>query len=67
MNARTKPKRPDRASNVAHDDRRARLEGEFEQIIAAMQAPKSKRGVRALFAASPAELGKAAVKAARAR
>ncbi len=43
----------------------ASLRQEFDQLLAAMQAPKAKSGVDALFAATPAELGIAAVKAAR--
>ena len=37
----------------------------FEQLLAGMQTPKARKGVDAAFKASPAELGRAAVKAAR--
>jgi hypothetical protein len=43
----------------------AGLRQEFDQLLAAMQTPKAKAGVDALFAATPTELGAAAVKAAR--
>ena len=43
----------------------AGLRQEFDQLLAAMRAPKAKAGVDALFAATPTELGAAAVKAAR--
>jgi prevent-host-death family protein len=37
----------------------------FEQLLAGMQTPKARKGVDAAFKAAPAELGRAAVKAAR--
>lgn len=37
----------------------------FEQLLAGMQTPKARKGVDAAFKASPAELGWAAVMAAR--
>ena len=37
----------------------------FEQLLAGMQTSKARKGVDAAFKASPAELGRAAVKAAR--
>ena len=37
----------------------------FEQLLAGMQTSKARRGVDAAFKASPVELGRAAVKAAR--
>jgi hypothetical protein len=43
----------------------ASLRQEFDQLLAAMQTPKAKAGVDALFAATPTELGAAAVKASR--
>ncbi|HET7402622.1 MAG TPA: type II toxin-antitoxin system Phd/YefM family antitoxin [Usitatibacter sp.] len=43
----------------------AELEGRFDSLLASMQTKKSKEGVAALFGASPKELGKAAVAAAR--
>lgn len=42
------------------------LAGEFDGLVAKMQASKSKKAVHALFGAKPADLGKAAVKAAKA-
>ena len=38
---------------------------EFDTLLARMQTPKARKGVEAAFKASPAELGRAAVKAAR--
>ncbi len=49
--------------------RRAPLEqlaGEFDGLVAKMQTSNSKKAVRALFGSDPADLGKAAVKAAKA-
>jgi prevent-host-death family protein len=43
------------------------LTGEFDALASAMQTASARRGVRAAFDASPAELGKAAVTAARKR
>lgn len=43
----------------------ASLRKGFELLLAEMQTPEAKAGVDALFAATPAELGAAAVKAAR--
>jgi prevent-host-death family protein len=40
---------------------------EFDALLAGMQSPKSSAAMKAAFAASPAELGKAAVIAARRR
>lgn len=42
------------------------LAGEFDGLVAKMQASKSKEAVQALFGANPADLGKAAVQAAKA-
>jgi len=50
--------------------RRAQLEvlaSDFDALLARMQTPASRRGMRAAFDASPARLGEAAVKAARKR
>jgi prevent-host-death family protein len=44
-----------------------KLRDRFDQRFAAMQSPQSKSGVRALFAATPQELGRAAVKGAKKR
>jgi prevent-host-death family protein len=41
------------------------LHQEFDAIIEKMQSPRSKHAVDALFSAAPADLGRAAVKAAR--
>ena len=41
------------------------LRGEFDALVEKMQTPRSKKGVDALFAATPEQLGRAAVKAAR--
>lgn len=41
------------------------LSVEYDHLLARMQAPKARKGMEAAFNASPAELGRAAVKAAR--
>jgi antitoxin Phd len=43
------------------------LSKEFDALLARMQSPKARRSMKAAFAASPEELGKAAVIAARKR
>ena len=43
------------------------LSGEFDALLARMQAPRSRAGMKAAFDASPKQLGKAAVAAARLR
>ena len=43
------------------------LTAEFDELLARMQTPKARKGMTAAFNASPTELGRAAVKAARAR
>jgi prevent-host-death family protein len=43
------------------------LSAEFDSLLARMQAPKAKKGMHAAFEATPARLGRAAVKAARKR
>ena len=43
------------------------LSAEFDDLLARMQTPKARKGMEAAFNASPAELGRAAVKAARKR
>ena len=43
------------------------LEGEFDDLLARMQTPKAGKATEAAFNASPAELGRIAVKAARPR
>jgi|SRR5579863_1229961 len=44
-----------------------RMTGEFDALLLRMQTPKSRAGMKAAFRASPKQLGKAAVAAARAR
>lgn len=44
-----------------------RLEAQFDRMLARMQTPKARKGAAAAFDAGPAELGRAAVKAARRR
>ena len=41
------------------------LSNEFDELLANMQTPKSRKGMKAAFNASPHELGRAAVKGAR--
>jgi len=43
------------------------LSGEFDLLLARMQAPEARAGMKAAFGASPKQLGKAAVAAARKR
>jgi len=43
------------------------LSAEFDQLLAEMQKPNQRRAVRALFNATPKQLGAAAVQAARKR
>ena len=52
-----------RASEFALDS----LSEEFDALFASMQTPKSRRAMKAAFAASPEELGAVAVLAARKR
>jgi len=40
---------------------------EFDALLARMQTPRARKGMKAAFNASPAELGRAAVKATRKR
>lgn len=42
------------------------LTGQFDDLVARMQTAKSQKAVRALFGSTPADLGKAAVKSAKA-
>ncbi len=44
----------------------AALAGDFDELVARMRTPAARAAADALFAASPAELGRAARKAARA-
>jgi prevent-host-death family protein len=41
------------------------LTGQFDDLVAKMQTAKSQKAVQTLFGATPADLGKAALKAAR--
>ena len=41
------------------------LGSEFDELLASMQTQKSRKGMKAAFNASPAQLGRAAVKGAR--
>jgi hypothetical protein len=41
------------------------LNAEFDGLLARMQTPQARKGVEAAFKASPAQLGRAAVKAAQ--
>jgi prevent-host-death family protein len=43
------------------------LTGDFDALLARMQTPKARAGMKAAFDASPKDLGKAAVAAARKR
>lgn len=43
------------------------LSQQFDALLARMQAPKARAGMKAAFDASPKQLGRAAVKAARKR
>ena len=43
------------------------LSGEFDALLARMQTPKARAGMKAAFDASPKQLGRAAVAAARKR
>ena len=43
------------------------LSGKFDALLARMQTPKARVGMKAAFNASPKQLGKAAVAAARTR
>jgi prevent-host-death family protein len=52
-----------RARSPGLDD----LGAQFDALLAGMQAPRAKKGMAAAFDASPAKLGRAAVKAARKR
>jgi len=44
-----------------------RREGDFDALLAGMQTPKARAGMKAAFDATPRELGRAAVAAARKR
>ena len=45
----------------------ATLSGDFDALLAGMQTPKARAGMKAAFGAAPRELGRAAVASARRR
>lgn len=51
----------------ARTDTLGELAAMSDALLARMQTPKARRGMKVAFKASPAELGRAAVKAARKR
>ena len=51
----------------AADARLDTLTGEFDALLARQQAPKARAAMRVAFGASPKQLGKSAVAAARSR
>jgi antitoxin Phd len=55
------------ALSGATETRLDALNREFDALLARMQTPKARRGMKTAFAASGKQLGKAAVAAARAR
>lgn len=55
------------ALSRTHDARLDTLSDEFDGMLARMQRPKARRAMKAAFAASPKQLGRAAVAAARKR
>ena len=55
------------ALSSATQSRLDTLNGEFDALLARMQTAKSRAGMKAAFAASPKQLGKAAIEAARKR
>jgi antitoxin Phd len=55
------------ALSNAPEARINRLSGEFDALLARMQQPAARRGMQAGFQASPEQLGRAAVEAARKR
>jgi len=59
----------DEFNALAHRDqgRLETLSGEFDALLARMQTPEARAGMKAAFDASPAQLGKAALAAARKR
>jgi len=63
----TTPVVPAAAFSSAHTQRLAGLGAQFDSLLAAMQAPAAKKGMRAAFEAAPGALGRSAVKAARKR
>jgi antitoxin Phd len=59
----------DEFNALAHatDNKLDTLSGEFDALLARMQTSKARAGMKAAFEASPKQLGKAAVAAARKR
>ena len=55
------------ALSNAHKDEIEALSGEFDRLLASMQTPAARAGMDAAFHATPKELGKAALTAARKR
>ena len=55
------------ALSRATDTKLDALSGEFDALLARMQTPRARAGMKAAFAASPDQLGKAAVAGARKR
>lgn len=55
------------ALSQATQNRLDALSGEFDALLARMQTPKSRLAMKSAFNASPKQLGKAAVAAARKR
>ena len=55
------------ALSQAGEARLDTLSHQFDALLDRMQTPKARRGMKAAFDASPAQLGKAAVAAARRR
>jgi prevent-host-death family protein len=55
------------ALSQARETRLDTLSGEFDALLARMQTPKARAGMRRAFSASAEKLGKAAVVAARTR
>jgi len=52
---------------VQRSDPLEKLRDQFDRRFAEMQTPRAKSGIRALFEATPRQLGRAAVKGARKR
>jgi antitoxin Phd len=55
------------ALSRVHRDKLDTLTGEFDALLARMQTPAARAGMKAAFNASPKQLGRAAVAAARKR
>jgi hypothetical protein len=57
--------RPGKRRDKEQRARLAQLDADLEAQVLRMQTPKSREGIRALFTATPAQLGQAAIKAAQ--